>query len=346
MHDRLFDAWGRLYPADLLEHASAIRLDVPRFARDLGSRRHARHVRYDLESARASGYTGTPTFFVNGRRHTGPRDADALAAALLAEAGEDAVPDTSAAADPAPRARRSSTSGSRLGPDEVLPDLPADLPETPDRGGDHPRLTDAQIGWLDRVGTRRQVARGDVLYRPGEPGYDFHVVLSGAVAVVGRPRAGKPVVRVHGERRFLGALDLFEDRRVERTAIVIRAGEVLRLTVEQLRMVLAQDAELRELVQRAFLVRQAIGYELAADLRIVARSGSPDTRRLQDYAGAHRLTTDVAYVYVEAAGNEDRLLTELAVSEDDLPVVVLRTGRVLRNPDDAELDQALRTPEP
>lgn len=348
MHDRMFDARGRLYPTDLLEHAGALGLDVPRFARDLGSRRYARHVRHDLESARASGYTGTPTFFVNGRRHTGPHDADTLAAALLAEAGEDgvrdAVADPSRADGPAPRARRTSPSGARRGPDEALADLPADLPETPDRGGDHPRLTDAQIGWLDRVGTRRQVARGDVLYRPGEPGYDFHVVLSGAVAVVGRPKARKPVVRVHGKKRFLGALDLFEDRRVERTAIVIRAGEVLRLTVEQLRTVLAQDAELRELVQRAFLVRQAIGDELAADLRIVGRPGSPDTRRLQDYAGAHRITTDVAYV--EAAGNKDRLLAELAVSEDDLPVVVLRTGRVLRNPDDAELDQALRTPEP
>ena len=331
MHDRMFDARGRLYPTDLLEHAGAIRLDVPRFARDLGSHRYARRVRYDLESARASGYTGTPTFFVNERRHTGPPDADTLAAALLAEAGEDGV-------------RGTSPSEARRGPNEALADLPADLPETPDRGGDHPRLTDAQIGWLDRFGTRRRVARGDVLYRPGEPGYDFHVVLSGAVAVFGRPGAAEPVVRVHGQRRFLGALDLFEDRRVERTAVVIRAGEVLRLTVEQLRAVLAQDAELRELVQRAFLVRQAIGDELAADLRIVGRPGSPDTRRLRDYAGAHRLTTDVAYV--EAAGNEDRLLAELAVSEDDLPVVVLRTGRVLRNPDDAELDQALRTPGP
>ena len=43
--------------------------------------------------------------------------------------------------------------------------------------------------------------------------------------------------------------------------------------------------------------------------------------------------------------DEDRLLTELGVSEVGLPVVVLRTGRLLCNPIDAALSQALWTRE-
>jgi hypothetical protein len=38
-------------------------------------------------------------------------------------------------------------------------------------------------------------------------------------------------------------------------------------------------------------------------------------------------------------------LAELGVTETDLPVVVSRTGRVLHNPGDAELDRALRAPD-
>src|SRR3712207_9006920 len=89
MHDRLFAGQARLTAADLLEYAAAAGLDVSRFARDLGSSRFARRVEEDVESAEASGVTGTPTFFVNGRRHTGPFDADSLAAALLAAGGEE-----------------------------------------------------------------------------------------------------------------------------------------------------------------------------------------------------------------------------------------------------------------
>ena len=66
----------------------------------------------------------------------------------------------------------------------------------------------------------------------------------------------EPVVRVHGERRFLGALDLSSSKPVSRAAVVIRAGEVFR---DQFKAVLATDAERRDLVLRAYLVRLAIG---------------------------------------------------------------------------------------
>jgi protein-disulfide isomerase len=39
-------------------------------------------VAEDVDSADLSGVTGTPTFFVNGRRHYGAYDIDALSAAV------------------------------------------------------------------------------------------------------------------------------------------------------------------------------------------------------------------------------------------------------------------------
>ncbi|WP_167761112.1 Na+/H+ antiporter NhaA [Geodermatophilus sp. DF01-2] len=344
MHDRLFEAQDRLTAPDLLDHAAAVGLDVPRFARDLGTGRYARRVQEDVESAEAGGVTGTPTFFVGGRRHTGPFDAETLAAALLAAAGEEGVPPTAGNAPvgpvlPALGPRR----GERRPADGDAPaTVPADLPETPDRDGAFPRLTEAQLALIERFGTRRQCAPGEILFHEGDPGYAFSVVLSGAVAVVeDHGRTDQRVISVHGDRRFLGELDLSSGQPVSLTAVVLRPAEVLRADHDAMRRVFAADPALEELVLRAFLLRRSMLLELAADLRIVGRPGSPDSLRLQELARALRLSA--GFVDLDAGGDGAALLAELGVSEDDLPVVVWRRGEVLRNPTDDEVLAAVRS---
>ncbi|MGY1729916.1 Na+/H+ antiporter NhaA [Geodermatophilus sp. SYSU D01045] len=338
MHDRLFAAQDRLTPADLLEHAAALGLDVQRFARDLGAARFARRVQEDVDSAEASGVAGTPTFFVHGRRHTGPHDADSLAAALLAGADGSpaAVPaggGAGAQVVPVLGTRRADRPGPSDGP--PVP-LPGDLPETPDRYGAFPRLDDAQVALLSRHGTRRTWQPGQTLFREGDPGYDFQLVLSGSVAVVehhGRP--DQRVVAVHGARRFLGELDLFSDRPVFLTAVVLQPAEVVTVPDARIREAFAADPALKELVLRTFLIRRSMLLELAADLRVVGRGASGDTARLRRFAADRGLTATV--VDVETVDDAAALLADLGVTEDDLPVVVWRSGRVLRRPTDAEL---------
>jgi NhaA family Na+:H+ antiporter len=86
MHDRLFAAQNKLSTADLLNHAAVLNLDLDRFTRDLRTSRFTRRVQQDIESAQASGVTGTPTLYIGNRRHTGHLDVDTLAAALLDQA--------------------------------------------------------------------------------------------------------------------------------------------------------------------------------------------------------------------------------------------------------------------
>ena len=82
MHDRIYESRGALAPNDLIAHATALGLDAARVGEELDSGAHADRVRRDVESGAASGVTGTPTFFVNGRMHEGPFDAGTLSAAL------------------------------------------------------------------------------------------------------------------------------------------------------------------------------------------------------------------------------------------------------------------------
>jgi protein-disulfide isomerase len=86
MHDLLLSNQGSLELEDLARHAADLGLDVDRFSEDLMSRRFAMRVARDVESADESGVAGTPTFFVNGRRHYGAYDIESLSGALRREA--------------------------------------------------------------------------------------------------------------------------------------------------------------------------------------------------------------------------------------------------------------------
>ena len=73
-------------PSDIVRLAASLGLDVERFERDLESAEVAARVRDDMLDAEAMNITSVPTFFVNGRRHRGPYDAQTLIRALQAEA--------------------------------------------------------------------------------------------------------------------------------------------------------------------------------------------------------------------------------------------------------------------
>jgi Na+/H+ antiporter NhaA len=84
MHDLLLAHQGDLDIADLVGYAEQLGLDVGRFEEDLHTREGAARIAEDVDSADLSGVAGTPTFFVNGRRHHGAYDIDSLKASVHA----------------------------------------------------------------------------------------------------------------------------------------------------------------------------------------------------------------------------------------------------------------------
>jgi len=82
MHDALLEHQGDLSAADIARYATGIGLDAERIAEDLRRREHAGRVSDDVASADESGVAGTPTFFINGRRHYGTYDIDTLKSAV------------------------------------------------------------------------------------------------------------------------------------------------------------------------------------------------------------------------------------------------------------------------
>jgi Na+/H+ antiporter NhaA len=91
MHDLLLDHQSDLTPRDLLAYAERLGLDVGRFRDQLHRNRWASRVEEDVDSADLSGVTGTPTFFVNERKHHGAYDVETLSAAVRAAGARAAI---------------------------------------------------------------------------------------------------------------------------------------------------------------------------------------------------------------------------------------------------------------
>lgn len=82
MNDLLLRHPEALNDDDITRYADELDLDVERFWDELRRRRYADRVAEDVASADASGVAGTPTFFINGRRHQGAYDIDTLTDAV------------------------------------------------------------------------------------------------------------------------------------------------------------------------------------------------------------------------------------------------------------------------
>ncbi|MFL5335213.1 MAG: DsbA family protein, partial [Geminicoccaceae bacterium] len=101
MHDRLLGHQDELTAPDLGRHADALGLDTERFWDELRQREHAARVADDVASADASGVAGTPSFFIDGRRHQGNYDIATLTAAVRAARRQQrAIAEAERAAEP------------------------------------------------------------------------------------------------------------------------------------------------------------------------------------------------------------------------------------------------------
>jgi protein-disulfide isomerase len=84
MHDTLFENQPALDFESLVGYAEELGLDVRRFTMELENGVYATRVREDFISGIRSGVNGTPTFFINGRRHEGSFDFETMLEAIQA----------------------------------------------------------------------------------------------------------------------------------------------------------------------------------------------------------------------------------------------------------------------
>src|SRR5215469_8347592 len=131
------------------------------------------------------------------------------------------------------------------------------------------RLTEEQIGLLRREGQVRRVATGEVLFREGDRGYDFIVILSGRVAIVDHQAKTERELATGGHGQFVAELSLLTGERLFTTAVVTEPGEVLAVPVDRLHAVISQDQGLGQWVIRTLFARRQWRINIQTGMRIV-----------------------------------------------------------------------------
>jgi thioredoxin reductase (NADPH) len=228
---------------------------------------------------------------------------------------------------------------------EAAPAGPAAATETADTYGAYPRLSEGHIAKLTAVGRRSRVTRKETLFLAGDRNSEFFVVLEGLVAVVEDYGGAQPrVIGVHGPGRFLGELGLLTGEAAYYGAVAATDSQVLAVPVDRLKELIATDPPLGDVILRAYLIRRSLLVGLGVGIRIVGSRYSPDARRLRDFAARNRLPAQ--WLDLEDDPGAEALLSELGVTPEETPIVILYGRQLLRNPANAELAAATGLPAP
>jgi thioredoxin reductase (NADPH) len=203
-----------------------------------------------------------------------------------------------------------------------------------------PVLTSAQIERLRAVSTVRAVQPGEVLFRPGDIAVPFFVVLSGKMEIVEPGLAGERLITTHSPGEFSGEVSMISGQRCLVLARVTEAGELLQMNVNALRAFIGRDAEMSEILMRAFILRRlALITKNFGNVILMGSRHSADTLRLREFLG--RNGYPYTYVDLDTDQTSQELLDRFEVKLEEIPVVICDGRTVLRNPSTPELARCL-----
>ncbi len=203
-----------------------------------------------------------------------------------------------------------------------------------------PVLTDAQINRIRPISVSQRVNPGEILFRPGDSGIPFFVLLSGRMDIVQPALAGERLIISHGPGEFTGEVSIISGQRCLVLGRVTEAGEFLQVSNDSLRSLIAKDAELSEILMRAFILRRlALITNNLGNVILMGSRHSAHTLRLREFLTRNGYPH--TYVDLDSDKTSQELLDRFGVKVEDVPVVICDFRTVLRNPSTSSLADCL-----
>jgi thioredoxin reductase (NADPH) len=203
-----------------------------------------------------------------------------------------------------------------------------------------PKLTPAQIRRIAARGQMRAMERGEVLYEQGDSAASFFVVASGELEVVRPSGAVETLVTIHGSGQFTGEVGTLSGRRTLFRVRATKPGKVIELDRQHMLALMQSDAELGEILTRAFILRRV---ELVAagvgDVVLIGSTHSADTLRIKEFL--MRNGHPYSYIDLERDPDVQNLLDSFHLAASEIPVVICRGKVVLRNPSKQQIADCL-----
>jgi thioredoxin reductase (NADPH) len=215
-----------------------------------------------------------------------------------------------------------------------------DIPLLGPRDEVFPTLSDAQIERIKARGRVREVSADEVLIEQGEATVPFFVNLSSELEAVRPTELGKRVITLSGRGQFTGEINTLSGRQTMFRIKASKPGEVIELDRHQMMALVQGDAEIGEIVVRAFILRRAgLVSGHIGDVVLVGSAHSADTLRLKEFL--MRNGHPYAYLDLERDTDAEQLMTSFNIVASDIPVVICRGKNALRNPSNRELADCL-----
>jgi thioredoxin reductase (NADPH) len=203
-----------------------------------------------------------------------------------------------------------------------------------------PVLTSAQIARIAAHGVTRPITQGEVLIEAGDPVVPVFVVKAGEIEIVRPSPLGDTLIAVHGPGKFSGEANIMLGRRSLTRARATRSGEVIQLTREAMLGLVQTDAEISDILMRAFIYRRL---ELAShglgDVVLIGSQHSAGTLRIKEFLtrNGHPFT----YLDLDRDADVQDLLDRFHIAATDVPVLLCRGDVVLRNPGNQQIAECL-----
>jgi thioredoxin reductase (NADPH) len=203
-----------------------------------------------------------------------------------------------------------------------------------------PKLTPKQIARLEAHGRRVATYDGQVLVEPGTGNPRFLLVLSGSLELMLPQMLGEETITQLVPGDFAGELSTLRGVSGFVRIRVRQAGEVLAIDDASLRKLVQTDAELSEILMRAFILRR-MGLIASGHGQVMLLGSRHSAATLQ----LRQFLTRNGHPYVSIDVDEEvgieALLERFRVAIDEIPVVIGHCGRVFRNPSLTEVAEYL-----
>ena len=194
-----------------------------------------------------------------------------------------------------------------------------------------PTLNPAQIRRIAPHGHMREIEYGEVLVEQGDRNVPFFVVVSGEVEIVRPSGSVETLITVHGPGQFTGEVNMLSGRPTVVRMRATRPGELIELDRQHMLSLLQTDAELGEILMRAFILRRV---ELVAagvgDVVLIGSMHSAGTLRLKEFL--MRNGHPYSYLDLDRDPEVQNLLDGFHSDASEIPVVICRGETLLRNP--------------
>jgi thioredoxin reductase (NADPH) len=203
-----------------------------------------------------------------------------------------------------------------------------------------PILTPTQINRIAVHGHMRAIQPDEVLVEQGDSIVPFFVVVSGELEIVRPSCAGETLVTIHGPGQFTGEVNMLSGRRTLVRMRATKPGNVIELDRQHMMALIQTDAELGEILTRAFILRRV---ELIAagvgDIVLVGSTHSSGTLRIKEFL--MRNGHPYSYIDLDRDADVQKLLDTFKISAGEIPVLICRGQVALRNPSNQQIADCL-----